>query len=68
MLLCLFAIGVAYYYYSNQKKVIINEKRNIEYFYTDNTDDVLLETQPKYICSQLRRRDLEDIVSMDVVM
>lgn len=67
MILCLIVIGVVIYYYFNRKKVTINEKRNKEYFYVINPNDGIMQSDQKYICSQHRRRELEDIVAMDVV-
>ena len=67
MILCVIVIGVGVYYYFNRKKVTINEKNNKEYFYVINPNDGIMQSDPKYICSQHRRRDLEDVVSMDII-
>lgn len=61
-------IIIIYYYLNNSKKVVIKENKNIEYFYSINPDDNILANEDrKYICSQYRRRDLQDITSMDII-
>lgn len=59
---------LTFIYFYQGKRVIIKESQNKEYFYAINPDEHILQ-QPdvKYTCSQYRRKDLQNITSMDVI-
>ena len=59
---------ITFIYYYRDKRVIIRENKNKEFFYSINPDDhILREPELKYACSQYRRKDLQNITSMDII-
>jgi hypothetical protein len=59
---------LTFLYFYQGKNVIIRESKNKEFFYSINPDDhILREPELKYACSQYRRKDLQNITSMDII-
>lgn len=66
-MLCVIVLIAGGYYYYKRKKVNINEKNNVEFFYVIDANDNILKTEKKYICSQHRIQDLQNVIEMDII-
>jgi hypothetical protein len=68
LLIIIAILLITYYLWNDQKHIQIKEKKNKEYFLVISDDDQILKNEPgTYQCSQYRRQDLQDVLSMDII-